>query len=155
MASLLRHIFGDPQIKQKLIDDLDLVRAAVEETLRLNTPLHMFGRTTKCPVRVEGAELPERSFVMLNWASAKRNPETFEKPDEFRHDRSPNPHVAFGFWIHTCTGAQLARIELEVVAKELLTRVPDMELDGDPPDYHFCGGNLAELPELQARFEPQ
>jgi cytochrome P450 len=63
--------------------------------------------------------------------------------------------VAFGFGIHTCTGAQLARIELEVVAKELFGRAPDMELDGDPPEYHFSGGNLAILPELWARFEPK
>ena len=55
MASLLAHIFGNPQVKQKLIEDPELVRAAVEETLRLNTPLHMFGRTTKCPVTVRGA----------------------------------------------------------------------------------------------------
>ena len=47
---------------------------------------------------------------MLNWASANRDPETFENPDEFRLDRSPNPHVAFGFGIHTCTGAQLAQM---------------------------------------------
>ncbi len=155
MASLLAHIFGDPHVKQKLIDDPDLVRAAVEETLRLNTPLHMFGRTIKCPVTVRGAALPEDAFVMLNWASANRDAETFESPDEFRLDRSPNPHVAFGFGIHTCTGAQLARIELEVVAKGLLERVPDMELDGDPPEYHFSGGNLAVLPELRARFRPK
>jgi cytochrome P450 len=155
MASLLAHIFGDPRVKQKLIEDPDLVRAAVEETLRLNTPLHMFGRTTKCPVAVGGAELPEDSFVMLNWAAANRDAETFQNPDEFRLDRSPNPHVAFGFGIHTCTGAQLARIELEVVAKELFGRAPDMELDGDPPEYHFSGGNLAILPELWARFEPK
>lgn len=155
MASLLRHIFGDPHLKQKLIDDPELVRAAVEETLRLNTPLHMFGRTTKCPVTVAGAELREGSFVMLNWASANRDAEIFENPEEFRLDRSPNPHVAFGFGIHTCTGAQLARIELEVVAKELLERVPDMELEGEPPAYHFSGGNLAILPELRARFAPK
>ena len=132
-----------------------LVRAAVEETLRLNTPLHMFGRTTRCPVIVRGAAIPQDAFVMLNWASANRDAETFENPDEFRLDRAPNPHVAFGFGIHTCVGAQLARIELEVVAKELLQRVPDMELCGDPPEYHFSGGNLAVLPELRARFTPK
>src|SRR4029077_1323014 len=64
-------------------------------------------------------------------------PSDIREPDEFRLDRLPSPDVAFGFGIHTCTGAQLARIELDVVAKKLLERVPDMELDGDPPGYQF------------------
>jgi cytochrome P450 len=155
MASLLWHIFGDGQVKQRLIDEPALIRAAVEETLRLNTPLHMFGRTTRCPVTVQRTEMPEGAFVMLNWASANRDPETFEHPDQFRLDRSPNPHVAFGFGIHTCVGAQLARIELEVVARQLLDRLPDMELDGDPSGYRFSGGNLASLSELRVRFAPR
>ncbi|MBS1676300.1 MAG: cytochrome P450 [Actinobacteria bacterium] len=155
MSSLFRRILTETGLKQKLIDDPDLIRAAVEETLRLNTPLHMFGRTTRCPVTVAGVDVPDRSFVMLNWASANRDPEQFESPDEFRLDRSPNPHLAFGVGVHTCIGAQLARIELQVVTRELLGRVPDIELAAEPPDYVFSGGNLAVLPELRAQFEPR
>jgi len=155
MSSLFRHILIEPRLKQQLIDDPELVRPAVEETLRLNTPLHMFGRTTQCPVTVNDVDLPDHSFVMLNWASANRDPEVFEEPDEFRLDRSPNPHVAFGFGVHTCVGAQLARIELQVATQELLSRVPDIELAAEPPSYEFSGGNLAILPELRAKFKAQ
>jgi cytochrome P450 len=92
---------------------------------------------------------------MLNWASANRDPAEFPEPDEFRLDRSPNPHVAFGYGIHTCVGAQLARIELEVTAAELLARVPDIQLAGEVPDYCFTGGNLVVIPSLPVRFAPR
>jgi cytochrome P450 len=152
MASLFRHILEDPSLKQQLIDDPQLIRAAVEETLRLDTPLHMFGRTTTCPVQIGDAELPADSFVMLNWSSANRDEDQFPNPAEFHLDRSPNSHMAFGHGIHTCVGAQLARIELESVTAELLARIPDVELVGAAPDYHFSGGNLAVLPALPVRF---
>jgi cytochrome P450 len=155
MSSLFRRILVEPGLKEKLTGDPELIRPAVEETLRLNTPLHMFGRTTQCPVTVAGVDLPDHSFVMLNWASANRDPEAFENPDEFRLDRSPNPHVAFGFGVHTCVGAQLARIELQVVTRELLRHVPDIELAEEPPEYEFSGGNLASIPALRARFAPR
>jgi cytochrome P450 len=155
MASLFRRILTEPGLKQKLLDDGELIRPAIEETLRLHTPLHMFGRTAQCPVTVADVDLPDHSFVMLNWASANRDAEVFENPEEFRLDRSPNPHVAFGFGVHTCVGAQLARIELQVVTRELLGRVPDIELAAEPPEYVFAGGNLAVLPELRAKFEPR
>jgi cytochrome P450 len=115
----------------------------------------MFGRTTTCPVKVEETEIPERSFVMLNWSSANRDEEQFAEPEEFRLDRSPNPHVAFGFGIHACVGAQLARMELQSVAAELLRRIPDIELAGKLPDYYFAGGNLAVLPRLPVKFAAQ
>lgn len=155
MSSLFRRILVEPGLKQRLLDDPDLIRPAIEETLRLHTPLHMFGRTTQCPVTVADVEVPDHSFVMLNWASANRDPEVFENPDEFRLDRSPNPHVAFGFGVHTCVGAQLARIELGVVTRELLARVPDIELAEEPPEYEFSGGNLASISSLRAKFAPR
>jgi cytochrome P450 len=63
--------------------------------------------------------------------------------------------VAFGFGVHTCVGAQLARIELQVVTRELLRHVPDIELAEEPPEYEFSGGNLASIPALRARFAPR
>jgi cytochrome P450 len=155
MSSLFRRILTEPGLKQQLLDDPDLIRPAIEETLRIHTPLHMFARTTQCPVTVSDVEIPDHSKVMLNWAAANRDPEAFENPDEFRLDRSPNPHVAFGFGVHTCVGAQLARIELQVVTRELLRLVPDIELAAEPPEYRFSGGNLASLSELRAKFEPR
>jgi cytochrome P450 len=82
--------------------------------------------------------------VLLLFAGANRDPDQFEDPDEFRMDRSPNRHLAFGAGIHYCVGAQLARIELRLLTEALLD-LPGLVL-AEEPTYgpftaggHFCG----------------
>jgi cytochrome P450 len=69
--------------------------------------------------------------VMLYWA-ANRDPAHFADPDVFDVRRSPNPHIGFGFGQHFCLGAHLARREIGVMFRELLTRVPDIHTLGEP-----------------------
>lgn len=148
MSSVLYHVLSKGL-------DAELLPSVIEETLRLNTPFHQFRRVTMCPVEIGDAQLPPGADVMLNYAAANRDPEAFEAADEFVAARRPNPHLAFGFGVHTCVGAPLARMELRVAIPELLRRFPDLQLAQDGARWDFVGGNLAFVHELCARFTPE
>jgi cytochrome P450 monooxygenase OleP len=94
---------------------------------------------------------------MLNYAAANRDADAFGNADDVVIDREPNPHVAFGFGIHTCIGLPLARMELRVAVRELLRRFPDLALDVEPHEieWRFLGGNLSFIPSLPAVLSPQ
>jgi cytochrome P450 family 142 subfamily A polypeptide 1 len=111
MELLIRH----PEARRALIEDPEKIPDAVEEMLRMVSPILSFSRTaTRDP-------------------SGNRDEDVYEAPDEFRIDRRPQ-HVAFGIGAHFCLGANLARMELRVALRELLRRLPDMELTGDGPE---------------------
>ena len=154
MSSLLLHLLSEPDWRAAALADERLLSSMVEETLRLNTPFHQFRRATTCPVEIEETALPEGADVMLNYAAANRDPEVFDRPDEFVPDRRPNPHLGFGFGVHTCVGAPLARMELRVAVPELLRRLPDLRLNSPDVEWEFLGGDLAFIPELLAVFTP-
>jgi cytochrome P450 family 142 subfamily A polypeptide 1 len=90
---------------------------------------------------------------MLFYPSANRDAEVFDRPDELDVTRNPNPHLAFGFGPHFCLGASLARVELRVMFDELLQRLPDIELAGDPLPRR--ASNFISGPEaMPVRFTP-
>jgi cytochrome P450 len=95
---------------------------AVEEALRYDSPVQGLWRTTTRPVEMHGVEIPEGAKVMAGYAAANRDPAEFADPDEFRPDRSFDLHVAFGYGIHYCLGAPLARLETKVAIEGLLRR---------------------------------
>ncbi len=154
MSSLFFHLLSRRELASAVVADDRLLSAAIEETLRLDTPFHQFRRTTTCPVEIDENELPAGSDVLVNYAAANRDPAVFERPDEFLLGRRRNPHLAFGFGVHTCVGAPLARMELRVAVPELLRRLPDLELavDAAEVEWEFLGGNLAFIRSLPARF---
>ncbi len=100
----------------------------VEEMLRHDSPLHLFERTATSDVVIEGVTLARGERVAALLGAANRDPAVFEAPDEFRPDREPNPHLAFGVGIHFCIGAPLARLELETSVSALLERHPRLEV---------------------------
>ena len=105
-------------------DDLALLPAAIEEALRYYAPFQAtFRRTTRDVEMRWRATIPPARGCSSSSASANRDERVFERPDEFRLDRGPNRHVAFGMGIHYCVGAPLARLEAEVALRELLPRV--------------------------------
>jgi cytochrome P450 len=115
--------------QQKLVsEDRSLVAAAVEETLRYDSPVQMLFRATKSPVTVGDVELRAGSFLLTMLAAANRDPEAFPEPDVFDINRTGNPHISFGHGIHFCLGAQLARMEARVAFEELLDLMPRMEI---------------------------
>ena len=111
-----------------LKQDRSLIPTFVEETLRFYSPFSLTLRRIVEPVELSGQELPAGDIVLPLIASANRDDSVFERPDEFVIDRSPNPHLAFGFGVHTCLGATLARLEGQIAVASLLDHVDEITL---------------------------
>jgi cytochrome P450 family 142 subfamily A polypeptide 1 len=82
-------------------------------------------------VELHGVVMHEGDQVIFLYPAANRDPAVFDHPDDLDVRRQPNPHLAFGFGPHFCMGASLARLELQVMFTELLTRLPDIHLTGE------------------------
>src|SRR5580700_4605266 len=106
-----------------------LVANAVEETLRYEAPSPVQGRRLAVPVELHGTTIPAGSKVLLLTASAGRDEREYDEPDRYDVRRHVDAHVSFGFGIHFCIGAALARLEGRVALEETLRRFPKWEVD--------------------------
>jgi cytochrome P450 len=110
---------------------------AVEEVLRWSTPVIHFRRTAAADTELAGQSIAAGDKVVLFYHSANRDESVFAEPYRFDVTRDPNPHLAFsGGGPHFCLGAHLARLELRVMFEELFTRLPDLQLAGEPRVMH-------------------
>jgi cholest-4-en-3-one 26-monooxygenase len=125
-------LFQHPDQMAILRDDPSLMEVGVEELLRWVSPIKNMARTVTRDVQWHGKTLHEGDQVMLMYPSANRDSAVFADPYRFDVRRDPNPHLAFGIGTHFCLGASLARLELKVMFTELLRRLPDLHLAGDP-----------------------
>ncbi|KHO17851.1 cytochrome P450 [Mycolicibacterium setense] len=114
-----------------LVADRNVLPGAIEETLRWTSPVKNMCRTLTEDTVFHGTELKAGEKLMLMFESANFDEAVFDNPDEFRFDRNPNSHLAFGFGTHFCLGNQLARLELRLMLDRLLTRLPDLRLAND------------------------
>ena len=112
-----------------------LIKSAVEELLRFDGPVQATIRVALEDVEVGGQLIPKGALVMVNLGAANRDPEVFENPDTLDLAREPNPHLGFGFGVHFCMGAPLARLEAEVALAELIARFAEIELVDEAPEY--------------------
>jgi len=129
------HAFTEnPAQKQRWIDDFDGVApTAVEEIIRWASPVIFMRRTLAKDAELCGQPLRTGEKVLMFYWAANRDPKHFVKPGKFDVMRSPNPHMGFGGpGPHYCLGAHLARREIRVMFRELLTRIPDIHATGDP-----------------------
>ncbi|WP_084434239.1 cytochrome P450 family protein [Kibdelosporangium aridum] len=118
----------------RLRADPTLLPAAVEEFLRLESPLNTATtRFTVEPVRVGDVEIPANEFVLVALLAANHDEARFDHPAELDFTRSANQHLAFGHGIHYCVGAPLARLEGEVALGRLVDSFPNMTLDTTKP----------------------
>jgi cytochrome P450 len=118
---------------QKLRQRPELIDSMVEEALRYDSPIQGTFRTTTRDSEFQGVTIPADQKVLLLWGSANRDREQFPNPDDFDIERSPNDHIAFGEYIHTCLGAPLARLEARVATQEILKRMRNIRPDPDAP----------------------
>jgi cytochrome P450 len=130
LGTAIYRVATNPDIQMRLRRNPELIPTAVEEFLRLETPLPELGRRATTDVELHGRTIRAGEFVALNYAAANRDPEAFEHPDSCIIDRTPNKHLSFGSGIHKCLGAPLARLELRIVLEELLAATTEIRLDG-------------------------
>ena len=148
-------VAGDGGLQGRLRSEPELIPAAIDELLRLETPVQAVPRWAKEDVEVAGRTLHAGEKVMLLLASANRDPVQFPDPDACIIERRPNPHLAFGRGIHRCIGKDLAGLELRVACEELPVRTSWVSLAGPPTRTTFVRHGASYLPvTLQARDVP-
>ena len=140
-------LIENPAELERLQRDPGLMGTAVEEMVRWTTPVKEFMRTATEDTTVRGVDIAKGESVYLAYVSGNRDEEVFTDPFRFDVSRDPNKHVAFGYGIHFCLGAALARMEMNSLFTELLSRLESIELAGTPElqATTFVGG-LKHLP---------
>ncbi|MQY30431.1 cytochrome P450 [Nocardia aurantia] len=147
----LRALVEHPGQLRRLRADPGLMPRATEEIIRWVTPVKAFMRTAARDTVVGDVTIPEGDSLLLSYVSANRDEDAFKDPFRFDIEREPNKHVAFGFGVHFCLGAGLARMEIGKFFDRLLPRLRSIELAGEPEltATTFVGG----LKHLPIRFE--
>jgi cytochrome P450 len=139
-----------PDQRAELASDFSLIPNAVEELLRYESPSPVQGRWTTGTVELHGQVIPPDSKVLLLTGSAGRDERAYPDADRFDIHRSMDRHVSFGYGIHLCIGAALARLEGRIVIEETLKRYPDWEVDTERAVLLFTSTvrGFSELPIL-------
>jgi cytochrome P450 family 142 subfamily A polypeptide 1 len=153
LSGAMQLLIEHPDARDELIADPSKIPAAVEEMLRVVSPVLSFSRTATCDTELRGQKIAKGQQVLLIYPSANRDPEEFEDPDEFRIDRNPH-HVAFGIGNHFCLGANLARMEMRVALEDLLARIPDMEFSAGGPEL-VPSALVRNCRHMYVRFTPE
>ena len=149
-AQLLRH----PDQHARLVNDLALLPNAIEEMLRWTSPVKNMARTLTADTEFHGTQLKQGEKMILLFESANFDEKVFGDPENFRIDRYPNNHMAFGFGTHFCLGNQLARLELSLMQTRLLQRLPDMRLASEDALPLRPANFVSGLERMPVRFTP-
>lgn len=128
IANAVRILSEQPELQLELREHPDRVASAVEETLRYYPPIVAIGRVARETVELNGQTIQAGDQVISWVGAANRDAAQFEHADKFVTDRKPNRHMGFGFGIHFCLGAPLARLEARVVLHTLLQRIEHIQL---------------------------
>lgn len=132
IGHLILALASHPGEYARLREGPGLTRQAFDESLRWDSTVQTFFRTTTRPVDVAGTIIPEGAKVLLFLAAANRDPRKWAEPDRFIVDRPTSGHVGFGFGIHQCLGQMVARLEGELILGALLKRVREIRMAGEP-----------------------
>lgn len=151
LSRITWYLARDPGLQLRLRDEPALRSVVAEEALRRWCPTDRLTRVTTREVTIDGTTIPSGSRVVLLLDAANRDPAKFARPDEFSLDRgSSHHHLSFGFGIHHCLGARLARLEFEVVLSEL-ARHPVYQLT-EEPRRNFENGRHIVFDRVLVRF---
>jgi len=146
MYTLLQH----PQQKEGLREKPEMIRSAVEELLRYESPVQFTARVLKEDIEVCGQPIRKGWTVLCMLGAANRDPRQFKEPNRLDLERLNNQHLAFSAGLHFCIGAQLARLEGQVALQNLVQRFPEMKPTGPRPEWAPTFGfrGLKSLPVI-------
>ena len=130
LTNSLHSILTHHSCWEEIVSDQSIIPRIVEECVRFSTPVMSSIRHTTMDVRVSDSVIPKGAQVMLMLASANRDEDMFEWPDIFLTDRKNNQNLGFGFGIHYCIGASLAKMQLRIVLEEMSKMYPNATING-------------------------
>jgi hypothetical protein len=144
MYTLLQH----PQETAELREEPEMIRTAVEELLRYESPVQFTARVLKEDIEICGQRIPKKWSILCMLGAANRDPKRFDEPNRLDLKRLNNQHLAFSAGPHACIGGQLARLEGQVALLNLVQRFPKMKLTGPRPEWASTFGfrGLKSLP---------
>jgi len=131
MTLSMKAMMDFPEQLQYFLDNMDKSQIMVEEMLRYASPVYHFRRTATKDVELHGKTIKKGDKVVTWFAAGNRDPERFANPYDLDLSRFPNDHLTFGKGVHTCLGANLARLEIRILFEELLPRLASIEQTGD------------------------
>jgi len=147
-------LIDNPDQRQKLLDDPSLLDSAIEEMVRLVSPVHSFSRTVLEDTELRGKAIKKGQKVLMIYGAANTDPDFYgSDADEFKIDRGA-AHLGFGIGSHFCLGANLARMEMRVVFSELMRRLPDMEYSAGGPVLR-PSALVRTCAEMRVRYTPE
>lgn len=151
IVNAMRAFSAFPEALARVRENLDVIPLAVEEALRYYAPFQATIRRATQDVELHGHRIAKNDRILVLLASANRDEQAFENPNDFNIERSPNKHVAFGFGIHSCVGAPLARLEGGIALHTLVPRIRRVALLGGDAGEMLLPGGPSSLP---VHFEP-
>ena len=154
VAAGMQLLFEHPDQRARLTADLDgLMGSAIEEMLRYTTPVIYFRRTLTEDTEIRDVPMRAGDKVVMLYGSVNRDEEVFEDADRFDVGRTPNPHMAFGGGgPHLCLGMHVARIEIDAMFRQILTRMPDLRPAGER---HLMASNfIAGVHSMPVQWTP-
>ncbi|HBZ72537.1 MAG TPA: cytochrome P450 [Deltaproteobacteria bacterium] len=149
----MRALCEFPEERARLLARRELLETAVDEMVRWVSPVMQFRRTATRDTELEGQRIAEGDKVVMFYGAANRDRRAFPDPHRFDVAREPNPHLGFGFGVHFCLGASLARMEMRCMIEELLRRLPDLELAG--PVARLRSNFINGIKSMPVRFTPE
>ncbi len=144
----------NPGERQKLLERPELLPSAVEEMVRLVSPVHSFARTVTRDTTLRDKQLEAGQRVLMLYPSANRDEDVYEDPEAFRIERNAL-HLGFGLGPHFCLGANLARMEMRVAFEEVLRRFPDMEYADASGAVIVPSALVRSCVQMNLRFTPE
>ncbi|MFC0542158.1 cytochrome P450 [Kutzneria chonburiensis] len=147
LAGGIQALAEHPEQLRRLKADPSLIPTAVDEIIRWTTPVTSFMRNAAEDCTLRGVQIRAGDALLLSYPSGNRDEDVFADPFTFDVGRTPNKHLSFGFGVHYCLGAALAKMEIAAFLQELLPRLDSLELAGEPAlaATNFVGG-LKRLP---------
>jgi len=152
IANSLQLLLSNPDQLERLKGDMDLLTTALEESLRCESPVSRQPRRMKDDVELRGQKILKGQMVFQMVNAANRDPAVFSNPESFDVARRPNRHIAFGYGVHFCVGALLARTEAFIAVGAAVRRLPKLRLVDPIPNWDLEKRNSRVLRDLRVTF---